>query len=49
MVTCNLCQIITAGEIKMLKEHPAGGYADTLMCSKITTEIRKEMRAYIEK
>jgi hypothetical protein len=32
-----------------LKEHLAGGYANTVMCSKTTTEIRKEMRAYIEK
>jgi hypothetical protein len=32
-----------------LKEHLAGGYADTIMCSKTTTEIRKEMRAYLEK
>jgi hypothetical protein len=48
-VTCNLCQTITAGGIKRLKEHLAGGYADTIMCSKTTTEIRKEMRAYLEK
>jgi hypothetical protein len=48
-VTCNLCQTITAGRIKRLKEHLAGGYADTIMCSKTTTEIRKEMRTYLEK
>jgi hypothetical protein len=31
-----------------LKEHLAGGYADTVMCSKTSTEIRKEMRAYLK-
>jgi hypothetical protein len=34
---------------KRLKEHLASGYADTVMCSKTTTEIRKEMRAYLKK
>jgi hypothetical protein len=48
-VTCNFCKTVTAGGIKRLKEHLAGGYADTMMCSKTTTEIRKEMRAYLEK
>jgi hypothetical protein len=38
-----------AGGIRMLKEHLVGGYVDALMCSKITTEIRKEMRAYLKK
>jgi hypothetical protein len=32
-----------------LKEHLAGGYADTVMCSRTTTVIRKEMRAYLQK
>jgi hypothetical protein len=31
-----------------LKEHLAGGYADTVICSKTSTEIRKEMTAYLE-
>jgi hypothetical protein len=48
-VTCNLCKTVTMGGIKSLKEHLAGGYADTLMCSKTTTEIRKEMKAYLDK
>jgi hypothetical protein len=48
-VTCNLCKTITAVEIKRLKEHLVGEYADTMMCSKTTTEIRKKMRAYMEK
>jgi hypothetical protein len=48
-VTCNLCQSVTTGGIKRLKEHLAGGYADAIMCSKTTTEIRKEMRAYLKK
>jgi hypothetical protein len=47
-VTCNLCKTVTVGGIKRLKEHLAGGYADTVMCSKTSTEIRKEMRAYME-
>jgi hypothetical protein len=48
-VTCNLCKTVTAGGIKRLKEHLACGYADTVMCSKTTTVIRKEMRAYLQK
>jgi hypothetical protein len=48
-VTCNLCKTVTVGGIKMLKEHLTGGYADTMMCSKTTSEIRKEMRACLEK
>jgi hypothetical protein len=32
-----------------LKEHLAGGYADTIMCLKTTTKIRKEIRTYLEK
>jgi hypothetical protein len=48
-VTCNLCKTVTARGIKRLKEHLAGGYADIVMCSKTTTEIRKEMSAYLEK
>lgn len=43
------CKTVTTGGIKRLKKHLAGGYADTLMCSKTTTEIRKEMKAYLDK
>jgi hypothetical protein len=39
---------VTTGGIKRLKEHLAGGYADTLICSKTTTEMRKEMKAYLD-
>jgi hypothetical protein len=48
-VTCNLCQTVIAGGTKRLKEHLTGGYADTIKCLKTTTEIRKEMRTYLEK
>jgi hypothetical protein len=48
-VTCNLYKTVTARGIKKLKEHFVGGYADTVMCSKTTTVIRKEMRAYLQK
>jgi hypothetical protein len=47
-VTCSLCKTVTVGGIKRLKEHLTGGYADTVMCSKTSTEIRKEMRAYLK-
>jgi hypothetical protein len=47
-VTCNLCKTVTVGGIKRLKEHLAGGYVDTVMCSKTSIEIGKEMRAYLE-
>jgi hypothetical protein len=40
---------VTTGGIKRLKEHLVGGYADTTMCSQTTTEIRKEMKAYLDK
>jgi hypothetical protein len=39
-VTCNLCKTVTTEVIKRLKEHLAGGFADTIMCSKTITEIR---------
>jgi hypothetical protein len=48
-VTCILCKTVTTGGIKRLKEHLVGGYADTTMCSQTTTEIRKEMKAYLDK
>jgi hypothetical protein len=47
-VTCTLCDTVICGEIKRLKQHLAGGYADTKMCLK-TTEIRKGMRDYLQK
>jgi hypothetical protein len=48
-VTCTLCDTVVFGGIKRLKQHLAGGYADTKMCLKTTTEIRKEMRDYLQK
>ncbi|CAN6248725.1 unnamed protein product [Urochloa humidicola] len=47
-VTCTLCDVQVSGGIKRLKQHLAGGYGDCQMCSKTTTEIRKEMRDYLE-
>eukprot|EP00267_Zea_mays_P047468 XP_020399931.1 uncharacterized protein LOC109942393 [Zea mays] len=47
-VTCTLCDTIVSGGIKRLKQHLAGGYGDTKICSKTTTAIRKEMRDYLE-
>lgn len=32
-----------------MKEHFVGGFAETLMCSKTTTEISKEMQTYLDK
>jgi hypothetical protein len=40
---------VVCGGIKRLKQHLAGGFADTKMCLKTTTEIRKEMRDYLQK
>jgi hypothetical protein len=48
-VTCTLCDTVVCGGIKRLKQHLAGGFADTKMCLKTTTEVRKEMRGYLEK
>ena len=38
------------GGIKRLKQHLAGGYGDAVLCEskELTTEIRKEMSAYLE-
>jgi hypothetical protein len=47
-VTCTLCDTIVSGGIKRLKQHLAGGYGDTKICSNTTTAIRKEMRDYLE-
>ncbi|KAM0898061.1 hypothetical protein ACQ4PT_022151 [Festuca glaucescens] len=35
--------------IKRLKQHLLGGYGDVLVCEKTTTEIMKEMQAWIDK
>jgi hypothetical protein len=40
---------VVCGGIKRLKQHLAGGYADTKRCLKTTTEIRKDMRDYLQK
>jgi hypothetical protein len=48
-VTCTLCDTVVCGGIKRLKQHLAGGFADTKMCLQITTEIRKEMRDFLQK
>jgi transposase-like protein len=48
-ITCNLCKIVTTRRIKRMKEHLVNGCVDRVMCSKITTKVREEMRAYLEK
>src|SRR6266540_1171039 len=47
-VMCILCNTVTKGGIKRLKEHLADGYSDELICPKTTTEIRKEMGDYLK-
>src|SRR6266540_1814150 len=46
-VMCTLCNTVTKGGIKRLKEHLAGGYSDALICPNTTTEIRIEMGDYL--
>ena len=48
-VTCILCGHEGSGGIKRFKQHLAGGYGDIILCPKVTTEIRKEMEAYLQK
>ena len=48
-VTCILCGNEAWGGIKRFKQHLVGGYEDIVLCPKVTTEIRKEMEAYLEK
>jgi len=48
-VTCILCGNEASGGIKRFKQHLAGGYGDIVLCPKVTTEIRKEMEAYLQK
>ncbi|KAG2564437.1 uncharacterized protein LOC120681668 [Panicum virgatum] len=47
-VECLLCGDHFRGGIKRLKQHLAGGYGDAKLCPKSTSELRKEMTAYIE-
>ena len=48
-MTCILCGNEASGGIKRFKQHLAGGYGDTVLCPKVSTEIRKEMEAYLQK
>jgi hypothetical protein len=48
-VACNLCKTVTMRGIKRLKEHEGIFGHIALMCSKTITEIRKEMKAYLDK
>ena len=48
-VTCTLCGTMVHGGIKRLKQHLAGGFGDSKICSETTTEIRVEMTNYLEK
>ena len=47
-VECLLCGDDFRAGIKRLKQHLAGGYGDAKLCPKSTSELRKEMTAYIE-
>ena len=47
-VECLLCGDDFRGGIKRLKQHLAGGYGEAKLCPKSTSELRKEMTAYIE-
>ena len=48
-MTCILCGHEGSGGIKRFKQHLAGGYGDIILCPKVSTEIRKEMEAYLQK
>jgi hypothetical protein len=48
-VTCMLCGNEASGGIKRFKEHLAGGYGDIILCPRVSTEIRIEMEAYLQK
>jgi hypothetical protein len=48
-VTCILCGHEASGGIKRLKQHLADGYGDIILCPKVNTEIRKEIKAYLQK
>lgn len=48
-VVCNLCAKITSGGIKRHKEDLAGSGGDATGCLKATTQLRREMAAYLEK
>ena len=47
-VACTLCGGSVRGGIKRLKQHLAGGFGDAKICPKVSTEIRKEMAAFLE-
>ena len=48
-MTCILCGNEALGCLKRFKQHLAGGYGDIVLCPKVTTEIKKEMEAYLQK
>jgi hypothetical protein len=48
-VTYILCGHEASRGIKRFKQHLAGGYGDIILCPKVSTEIRKEMKAYLQK
>jgi hypothetical protein len=47
-VACTLCGGSVRGGIKRSKQHLAGGFGDAKICEQVSTEIRKEMAAYLE-
>ncbi|SPT19444.1 unnamed protein product [Triticum aestivum] len=48
LVVCALFGKITSGGIKRHKKHLAGVGGDAIGCPKATTQLRREMRAYLE-
>jgi hypothetical protein len=49
IVKCNICGKVTQGGIKRHKEHLAGTGGDAIGCPGVSTEVRREMIAYLEK
>ena len=47
-IACLLCGGEVRGGIKRFKQHLAGGYGDAKICPQVSTEIRREMTAYLE-
>jgi hypothetical protein len=49
IVECLLCGKVMCSGIKRAKQHLAGGFGDVLVCEKTTTEIMREMHAWMDK
>jgi hypothetical protein len=47
-IACILCGGEVSGGIKGFKQHLAGGFGDAKICPRVSTEIRREMLAYLD-